>query len=234
MFIRVYSWLKWRCALVLVTTVALQSMAFAHRLDEYLQATLVVVEPDCIRLQINLTPGVAVVEQVLALIDRNHDGIVSTNEAAAYCESLQRDLVILLDQRTLELKPTASFFPEFSDLRTGLGIIQIEFSATLGPIGPGLHRFMLENRHLPGVSVYLVNAAQPASNSIQINKQIRNAHQSVGEIQFCYQPPPGTSKAISLVALLLIVAVATSVGIRGRAKSHLESVSPRKGRGWGG
>ena len=56
---------------------------FAHQLDEYLQATLVVIEPDRIRLQINLTPGVAVAEQVLSLIDRDHDRLISTNEAAA-------------------------------------------------------------------------------------------------------------------------------------------------------
>src|ERR1041385_4307254 len=53
---------------------------FAHRLDECLQATLVVIEPDRIRLQMNFTPGVAVAEQVLAQIDTDHDGTISTKE----------------------------------------------------------------------------------------------------------------------------------------------------------
>src|SRR5262249_53406279 len=65
---------------------------FAHRLDEYLQATLVSIEPNAIRLQINLTPGVAVAEPVLARIDLDRDGVISTNEAAAYAEMLKRDL----------------------------------------------------------------------------------------------------------------------------------------------
>jgi len=59
---------------LLLGLVALPSSALAHQLDEYLQATLVSIEPGEIRLQINLTPGVAVAEQVLALVDRDHGG----------------------------------------------------------------------------------------------------------------------------------------------------------------
>src|SRR4051794_17077529 len=92
--IRVYPGLKLRSALMLLTTLVLPASALAHRLDEYLQATLVVIGPDCVRLQINLTPGVAVAEQVLALIDVNKDGLISTNEATAYCESLRRNLIL--------------------------------------------------------------------------------------------------------------------------------------------
>src|SRR5690242_14463694 len=78
-----------RDLLLLVVLLALPSAVFAHRLDEYMQATIVVVEPEHIRLQINLTPGVAVAERVMALIDQNHDGMISTNESAAYCELLK-------------------------------------------------------------------------------------------------------------------------------------------------
>ena len=61
------------------------------RLDEYLQATLVAIESSGVRLQVNLMPGVAVADQVLAVIDRDRDGMISTNEAAAYAELLKRD-----------------------------------------------------------------------------------------------------------------------------------------------
>jgi hypothetical protein len=166
--------------------VALPSTVLAHRLDEYLQATLVAIEPRGLRLQINLTPGVAVAQQVLAVIDRNRDGVISTNEAAAYCELLKRDLVVRLDQRKVELKLTASNFPAPAELRTGLGIIQMEFSTTAGPLTAGAHGLVLENRHLPTVSVYLFNAAQPKSGSIQITRQKRNENQSVGEIEFTF------------------------------------------------
>jgi hypothetical protein len=198
---------------------ALPATVFAHRLDEYLQATLVVIDPDRIRLQINLTPGVAIAEQVLALIDRDRDGVISTNEIAAYSDLFKRDLIVRLDQRNLELKLTASYFAGPAELRTGWGFIQIEFSAAPGSLTAGAHKLTIENRHLPGASVYLVNAAQPASASVQITKQIRNQNQSTGEIQFTFQPPPNSSRAFGLFALLLILVVSVSAGAQRARKS---------------
>jgi len=176
--------------LLFLALLALPSAVFAHRLDEYLQATIVVVEPDRVRLQINLTPGVAVAEQVLTLIDRDRDGVISTNEAAAYSELVKRDLIVRLDQRDIKLQLTRSFFPGPAELRTGWGFLQVEFAAALGRIAAGTHTLTIENRHLSGVSVYLLNAAQPASSSVQIIKQTRNENQSTGEIEFTYQPAP--------------------------------------------
>jgi hypothetical protein len=169
---------------LLLGLLALPSAALAHRLDEYLQAALVNIEPGEIRLQINLTPGVAVAERVLAPIDGNHDGIISTNEAAAYCEALNHDLDLLLDGRKTPFKLTRSTFPEVSELKSGWGIIQVEFTATIAPLSAGEHKLKLKNRHLPELSVYLFNAAQPRSASIQITRQTRNKNQSVGEIRF--------------------------------------------------
>ena len=42
---------------LLVAFIALPSVSLAHRLDEYLQATLATIEPGQVRLQIDLTPG---------------------------------------------------------------------------------------------------------------------------------------------------------------------------------
>ena len=173
---------------LLLALLAFPSAVFAHRDDQYLQATLVAIEPSGVRLQINLTPGVAVAEQVLAEIDRDRDGAISTNEAAAYAELLKRDLTLRLDRRSLELKLTASEFVEPAELRTGSGIIQIEFSAILGPLAAGPHRLMLENRHLTTMSVYLINASQPRFATVQITRQKRNENQSAGEIDFTFHP----------------------------------------------
>ena len=176
--------------LLFLIFVTLPTIVLAHRLDEYLQATIVVIEPDRVRLQINLTPGLAVAEQVIALIDHNRDGIISTNEAAAYSELVKRDLIVRLDQRDIKLQLTRSFFPEPAELRTGWGFLQVEFSAASGRIAAGTHTLTIDNRHLRSLSVYLLNAAKPASSSVQIIKQTRNENQSTGEIEFTYQPPP--------------------------------------------
>ena len=173
------------CGLALLPALfVLPSKSLAHRLDEYLQATLVSIEPGEIRLQINLTPGVAVAEQVLALVDSNHDGVISTNEANAYSELMKRDLLFRLDQRKVALKPTASNFPAPAELGTGLGIIQLEFSATIEPLAAGAHKLTLKNRHLPTLSVYLFNAAKSGSGSVQITRQKRSTNQSTGVIDF--------------------------------------------------
>jgi hypothetical protein len=174
---------------LLLGLIVLPSSALAHRLDEYLQATLVTIDPGEVRLQINLTPGVAVAERVLALIDRNHDGVISTNEASAYGELLKRELVVRLDGRNVPLKLSTSNFPAPSELRTGWGIIQVEFSAPVGLLAPGAHKLAFKNEHLPRLSVYLFNAAQPKPGSVQITRQRRNKNQSTGEIEFTIWPP---------------------------------------------
>lgn len=173
---------------LLLALLSLPSDAFAHRDDEYLQATLVVIKPREVRLQINLTPGIAVAEQVIALVDRNRDGAISTKEAAVYTELLKRDLTVCLDGRNSELKLTASEFVPPAELRTGSGIIQIEFSASFGPLAAGSHSLTLENRHLTRLSVYLINAAPPRLAAIQITRQKRNDTQSAGEIGFTFHP----------------------------------------------
>ncbi len=170
--------------LLLLALIALPSSVCAHRVDECLQATLVCIDPGDVRLRINLTPGVAVADKVIALIDRDHDGVISTDEATAYAETLKRDLTLRLDQRKLELKLIASECPTPAELRTGWGIIQIEFSTGPGPVAAAAHKLTLENKHLPGISVYLFNAALPKSSSIQISGQKRNDTQSTGEIEF--------------------------------------------------
>jgi hypothetical protein len=175
---------------LLIALLAFPAAVFAHREDEYLQATLVAIEPSGVRLQINLTPGVAVAEQVIARLDRDRDGAISKNEAAAYAKSLERDLTLRIDRRKSELKLTGSEFVPPEELRTGSGIIQIEFTANFGPLAAGAHRLTLENRHLAGISVYLINAARPRLATIQVTGQKRNHNQSVGQIEYTLGPPP--------------------------------------------
>jgi len=173
---------------LLLALLAFPCAVFAHRDDQYLQATLVTIKPSGVRLQINLTPGVAIAEQVLAEIDHDRDGAISKNEAAAYVELLKRALTLRMDGRKLALKLTASEFVEPAELRTGSGTIQMKFSAILSPLAAGAHKLTLENRHLTAISVYLINATQPRFTTVQITRQKRNENQSAGEIEFTFHP----------------------------------------------
>ena len=90
----------------------------------------------------------------------------------------------------MPLKITKSECQPPEDLRTGSGLIQMEFSAIVGPLAAGSHRLTLENRHMTNLSVYLVNAARPQFPMVSITGQKRNQNQSAGEIRFTIHPSP--------------------------------------------
>jgi hypothetical protein len=129
---------------------------------------------------------------VLARIDRD-DGVISKDEAGAYAELLKRDLSVRLDGHNVGLKLTGYEFPKPSELRSGLQIIQVKFTATID-FDAGPHELIVENSHLPTASVYLFNAAKSKSGSVQVTRQSRNTDQSVGEIEFILTPPSKASK----------------------------------------
>jgi len=80
--------------------------ADAHRLDEYLQASQISIESGRIIVEINLTPGAAVADGVIAEIDRDADGELSPSESAAYAGVVVRSLSLEVDggQRPLVLE----------------------------------------------------------------------------------------------------------------------------------
>src|SRR5262249_2430464 len=83
--------------LALAIGLTLSARVEAHRLDEYLQATLVTVGEDRVDLQIDLTPGVSVARQVLEWIDTDRNGEISTSEADRYASDVVGSIVLKVD-----------------------------------------------------------------------------------------------------------------------------------------
>src|SRR5271155_2151138 len=108
-----------------------EGSASAHRLDEYLQATIFSVEKDRVQAFLRLTPGVAVSPIVIWTIDTNGDGSISETEQKAYAERVLRDLSLSVDGHPLKLRLVSVDFPTADDMKNGLGEIQIEFMADL-------------------------------------------------------------------------------------------------------
>jgi hypothetical protein len=163
--------------------------ACGHRLDEYLQSTLLVIEPGSVRLEMILTPGVAIAPQVMRLVDPDADGAISTNEAALYASMVKEEVTARLDGRQMLLKVDGFNFPEIAELETGDGMIQIQLSAPLRSLTSGTHVVSVTNAHLQAISVYLLNASKPGTNVIQIVSQRRSDNQSGGAVVFRYDPP---------------------------------------------
>ena len=155
----------------------------AHRLDQYLQATLILVEKDRVQAFMRLIPGVAVFSTVLANVDTNRDGLISNAEQQAYAEQVLADLSIAIDGKWLSPRLVSVQFPKIEEMRAGLGEIQIEFSADF-PRGGRDRRLIFENHHQSRIAAYLVNCLVPRDNDIQVIAQSRNARQSFYELEY--------------------------------------------------
>jgi hypothetical protein len=76
--------------------------AVAHRIDDYLQATLLSLQPEQIEASMRLIPGISRAPAVIAAIDANGDGLFSDDEQRQYARRVLGDLSISVDGRRLE------------------------------------------------------------------------------------------------------------------------------------
>jgi hypothetical protein len=167
----------------------------AHRLDEYLQATLISVEKDRVQVLMRLIPGVAVSSTLLASIDTNGDGVISEAEQRTYAERVLRDLSITVDGKSASPALASQKFPTIDAIKEGLGEIQIEFTVNLAP-GEPKRRIVFENHHRNEISVYLVNCLVPRDPDIRILTQNRNESQSFYQLD--YAQAGSSSDSLSL------------------------------------
>ena len=159
------------------------AFASAHRLDEYLQATLISVERDHVDVSMRLIPGVAVSADVIANIDTNGDGVLSPQEQSNYAQRILSELALRIDGRKLEPKLKSAEFPKIQEMRDGVGEIHIAYTAELPAGGPN-RKLTLENNNHRQRAVYLVNALAPGDPGISIVAQKRNQVQSTYEVDY--------------------------------------------------
>jgi hypothetical protein len=155
--------------------------ASAHRLDEYLQATLLGPTPLGTEVEIQLTPGVAVLPVVLAVIDQDGDGRISPAEERAYVARVAREVELRVDAAAAPLSLVESTFPAVEAMREGLGAIRLRFRSTRSG-----HTIYFENRHLPQVSAYLVNCLADPSNRLSVTRQARDEQQRSIELDYSF------------------------------------------------
>jgi hydrogenase/urease accessory protein HupE len=158
--------------------------AWAHRLDEYLQATKISIQKDRLTLQIRLTPGISVAAKVIADIGVNGDGEISESEQRAYAERVRDDLALSLDGAPLQLELVSFSFPGIDEMKAGVGETALQFEAKLPAGSSSLRKLIFENHHESAIAAYLVNALLPSDPNIRITSQERNYDQSVYQMQF--------------------------------------------------
>lgn len=153
----------------------------SHPLDEFYQATYIIVAPRQVTFQIELYPGVLVAPQLLPVLDPDRDDEISEAEAEAYVARFIDDLTVEVDGHRPELTASHLDFPPVLAIRAGQAIIRFDLQAGLPPdqVGePGKHHLYYENNHRPEVGVYVVNALVDSPESVRILKQDRDLFQS--------------------------------------------------------
>ncbi len=182
--------MRLRLAACVSTVLLLCSLpAWAHRIDEYLQATILSLEVRQAHASMRLVPGVMVAPSVIAMIDANHDGIFSEDEKRAYADHVLADLSIAIDGQVLKPQLDSWTIPDAFQLRDGLGEIHLEYHVDFPPGTTTNRALILANHHLNGASVYLMNVEVPQEPTLRIVDQKRNPQQSVYEVN-CQQTGP--------------------------------------------
>ena len=164
-----------------VLALGLAGGAAAHRLDEYLQATLIGVTRDAIDVEIQLTPGVAMLPVLMAVIDQDRDGRISSAEERAYVGRVAREVTLRVDGVTAPLSLIESEFPTIEAMREGLGTIRMKMHAARSG-----RQLRFENRHLPQVSAYLVNCLAAPSDGLVVRRQERDELQRSIEFEYSF------------------------------------------------
>jgi hypothetical protein len=149
----------------------------AHRLDEYLQATRLAIDMGRVDVEIDLTPGVSVAQNVFGWIDTNGDGKISQAEGEAYARAVLRSAVLKADGVAVPMKFEDASFPSLEEMSQGVGIIHLRAFAPIPPAAPGRHQISFLNMHRPEGSVYLVNVLVPENRRLRIGEQRRDVAQ---------------------------------------------------------
>lgn len=163
------------CLAILV--LAFSTAGSAHRLDEYLQATRIDVEMERVEVEVHLTPGAAVAQQIVDTIDLDRNGKISRNESEVYVESLVAALTLEVDGQSRLLRIGDFIMPSIEEMHLGEGVLRLRATASTPTMKSGLHRLRFANAHWPEIGVYLVNALVPADERVHITGQSRDVLQ---------------------------------------------------------
>jgi len=149
----------------------------AHRRDEYLQAARLGIDPDRVQVELDLTPGIAVAEAILAEINLDANGSISVAEARAYSDRVLRAVALDVDGIPLRLELVDSVFPALDAVLKGEGTTRIQAVVSMPRLANGLHRLRYRNAYRSDIGVYLANALIPDSDSVTITAQRRDVDQ---------------------------------------------------------
>ena len=183
-------------ALVSALVAAASAGVSAHRYDEYLHASRIAIAPASVRLEVSLTPGIAVADAVLRDIDTDRDAVLSDAERRAYAQRVLSGLSLRFDDALVPLTVAASNFPAAGALRGGDSAITIVADAPLPRSTPGAHRLSFRNANAAHGAVYLANALLPEDDRVAITGMTHAVDQSGLTVAYTVRPARSWSQMV--------------------------------------
>jgi len=180
-------------ALVLIgaTVLAAGARVSAHRQDEYLHAARIAIEPSGIRVELSLTPGIAVAGAVIRDIDVNGDGALSPAEQRSYAEQVLRGVSLRLDGTLVRLTLSNASCADPAALRGGDAAMTLEAEAHRPSLAVGTHTISFRNANTAHGAVYLANALMPGDDRVAITRLAHDVDQSGLTVAFTVRPARG-------------------------------------------
>jgi len=168
----------------------------AHRYDEYLHASRIAIAPDGIRIEVSLTPGMAVADAVIGEIDSNRDAVLSVAERQAYAQRVLGGLSLRLDDAVVPLTLMESAVPAVAALRGGDTAITLVVDARLPQAAAGAHRLSFRNANVAHGAVYLANALLPEDERVSITGMTHAVDQSGLTVAYTVRPERSWSQVL--------------------------------------
>jgi hypothetical protein len=160
----------------------------AHRLDEYLHAARLAIDAAGVRLELSLTPGIAIADALVRDIDTNGDAVLSQAECRTYAQHVLSGLSLRIDDGAMPLQLAGSHFPAVATLRGGDAAIVLRMDARPPHLTAGAHRLSFRNGNATHGAVYLANALLPEDRRIAITGMQHAMDQSGLTIAFVVRP----------------------------------------------
>lgn len=163
----------------------------AHRQDEYLHAARIAIEPDGVRVEMSLTPGIAVADAVIRDIDADGNAVLSSAEQRRYAERVLRGVSLRIDGREVALALSSVRFADPAAFRNGDVAITLEAASSSLRLAPGTHQIAFHNGNAAHGAVYLANALMPDGDDVAITKLAHAVDQSQLTVAFTVRPATG-------------------------------------------
>ena len=151
--------------------------ASAHSLDQYVQASYITVAPSQIGVELDVTPGVLIAPQVLALLDANGDQQISDAEGQAYAARILKDVTLTVDGQPQVLRVTKIEMPTYLVMQAGYGTMRVFTQTNAGSAWSGTHQLAYTNSYQTTGIAYQVNAFLDDTKQVTLGTQNRDATQ---------------------------------------------------------